>query len=97
MASFIISIRYTAPIEAVDALIKPHVAWLEENGRAGRFLGWGRKVPRDGGIVLATGESREEVEALAATDPFVTGGVATVEVIEWAASWLADGLEGLRG
>jgi len=97
MAAFIISIRYTAPLEAVDALMADHVAWLKGNERAGHFHGWGRKVPREGGIVLATGGDRESVEALAAQDPFVIGGVAEAEVIEWAPSWLADGLERLRG
>lgn len=97
MAAFIIAIRYTAPIEAVDALIKPHVTWLEAGREAGHFVGWGRRVPREGGVVLATAEDRATVEALAAADPFVAGGVAEAEVIEWAASWLADGLEPLRG
>lgn len=97
MASFILSLRYTAPVEAVDALLEPHVAWLRANHAAGHFLGWGRKVPREGGIILARGESREAVAALAATDPFVAGGVAEVDVIEWAHGFLDDSIAGLAG
>lgn len=97
MASFIVSLTYTAPIEAVDALLDDHVAWLRSQHAAGHLLGWGRKVPREGGILLAKGESREAVEALAAQDPFVKGGVTTTEVIEWAHGFLDDSISGLAG
>ncbi|MFC0204505.1 YciI family protein [Novosphingobium soli] len=97
MASFIVSLTYTAPVEKVDALLEDHVAWLRAGYANGHFLGWGRKVPRSGGIILARGESREAVAALAATDPFVAGGVATVEVIEWAHGYLDDSIAGLAG
>lgn len=97
MASFIISLRYTAPIEDVDGLLADHVAWLRGNHAVGHFLGWGRKVPRDGGLILARGESRNAVELLAAEDPFVAGGVAEFEVIEWAHGFLDDSIAGLAG
>lgn len=97
MASFIVSIRYTAPIEEVDALMEEHVAWLRANHATGRLQGWGRKVPRKGGILLAVCEDKAEAEALAVADPFVTGGVAEVEVIEWAPSFLDDSIAGLAG
>jgi uncharacterized protein YciI len=96
MASFIVSLTYTAPIEQVDALLGEHVAWLRANHAAGHLLGWGRKVPREGGILLAKGESRDEIAALAAQDPFIKGGVAEFEVIEWAAGFLDDSIAGLK-
>lgn len=95
MASFILSLRYIAPIEAVDALLAEHVDWLKAGHEAGLLIGWGRKVPREGGIVFARGESREAVAALAGNDPFVKGGVAEVDVIEWAPTFLSTGIEGL--
>ncbi len=97
MAMFIVSLTYTAPVEQVDALLAPHVEWLRAGHAAGHFLGWGRKVPREGGIILALGESREAVTAIAQGDPFVTGGVATVEVIEWAPGYLDPAIAGLAG
>lgn len=96
MASFIVSLTYTAPIEQVDALLDEHVAWLRAKHAAGHLLGWGRKVPREGGILLAKGESRDEIAALAAQDPFIKGGVAEFEVIEWAAGFLDDSIAGLK-
>lgn len=87
----ILSIRYTAPVEEVERLRGPHLEWLRRNHEAGHFLGWGRKTPLTGGIVLARGD-RAGIEALAQTDPFVAGNVATAEVIEWTPSFLAEGV-----
>lgn len=96
MASFIISLRYIAPIAQVDALMDKHVAWLRANHESGALVGWGRKVPREGGIVLAKGESLDAVKTLAMEDPFVKGGVAEIDVIEWAPSFLAESIAGLK-
>lgn len=95
MACFIVLLRYTAPIEDVDAHLADHVEWLRENHREGHFMGWGRRVPREGGLILAKGENKNEVAILAATDPFVTGGVAEFEVIEWAPGFLDESIAGL--
>ncbi len=87
----IITLTYTAPDTAVDALMKPHVAWLEAGIAEGAFLLAGRQVPRTGGIILCRG-SKADVEAVAATDPFVTGGVATATVVELAPSFAHEAL-----
>ena len=89
-------LTYVRPLAAVDALMPEHVAWLNEQYAAGRFLVSGRRIPRTGGVIVARGDDRAEIEALAATDPFVAAGVATCEVIRFRASQTAPGLEGLR-
>ena len=94
---FVLNLRYTAPLDKVDALLHDHVAWLKSQHAAGHFIAWGRKVPREGGLIFCQAANREEAEALAAFDPFVKGGVATVEVIEFAPSFVAEGLEALQG
>ena len=96
MPSFILSLTYTAPIEAVDALLNDHLAWIEENRKAGHLVAGGRKVPRTGGVLLAVGEHRADIEAIAQTDPFITGKVATVEVIEWHPTFTDETVVGLR-
>jgi uncharacterized protein YciI len=89
---FVLLLTYTKPLDEVDALMRPHMRWLDEQYAAGRFVVSGRQVPRTGGVILARGDDREEIEALAASDPFVAGGVATVEVIQFRASQSAPGL-----
>ncbi|MGW4383846.1 YciI family protein [Kitasatospora sp. NPDC004531] len=80
---FILELTYTAPLERIDALLPAHIAWLEQHYAAGAFLASGRKVPRDGGIILAVAESRPAIEALAATDPFTESGAAEYRITEF--------------
>ena len=92
---FVLLLTYTRPLDEVDALMRKHMAWLNAQYDAGRFLVSGRQIPRTGGVILARGDDRDEIEALAATDPFVAGGVATCEVVEFRASQVADELRPL--
>jgi uncharacterized protein YciI len=92
---FILELTYTADLARIDAAMKAHMRWLNAHYAAGHFLVSGRKIPRDGGIIIAVGKSREDVEALAAQDPFVTGGLATVRVIEFRASQKAASIDKL--
>jgi uncharacterized protein YciI len=90
---FVLLLTYTRPLDEVDALMRKHVAWLNEHYDAGRFVVSGRQVPRTGGVILARGDDREEIERIAASDPFVSGGVATCEVIQFRASQSAEGFD----
>jgi uncharacterized protein YciI len=92
---FVLLLTYIKPLSEVDALMREHVAWLDAQYDAGHFLVSGRRIPRTGGVILARGDDREEIEALAASDPFVTGGVARCEVIQFRASQNAAGLDRL--
>lgn len=87
----VIELTYKAPVEEIDRHMKAHVAWLEQGFAEGLLLLAGRQVPRVGGIVLCRGH-KAEVEAYAASDPFVTEGVASASVTEMAASFASEGL-----
>jgi uncharacterized protein YciI len=87
---FVLLLSYIGPIEEVDALMREHVAWLNEHYDAGRFVVSGRRVPRTGGVIVARGDDRDEIERIAASDPFVAGGVATCEIIQFRASQTAE-------
>jgi uncharacterized protein YciI len=93
---FVLLLTYVRPVEEVDALMRDHMAWLDEHYATGRFVVSGRRIPRTGGVILANGDDREEIERIAAADPFVSGGVATCEVIQFRASQRAGGLPDLR-
>jgi len=92
---FVLLLTYVKPLAEVDALMREHVAWLDEHYAAGRFLVSGRRMPRTGGVIVARGDDPGEMEAIAANDPFVRGGVATCEVIRFRASQRAPALEPL--
>ncbi|MEU1290164.1 YciI family protein [Kitasatospora sp. NPDC005856] len=83
---FVMELTYTAGLESIDAVLPQHIAWLEEHYAAGTFLASGRKVPRDGGVILAVGQDRAGVEALVANDPFVRAGLAEYRVTEFLAT-----------
>jgi uncharacterized protein YciI len=87
----VVVLTYVRPLADVDALMAEHVAWLEAGFADGTLLVAGRQEPRTGGVILARGR-RAEVEALAAGDPFVAGGVATAAVTQFNASFAVPAL-----
>ncbi|MFD4412705.1 YciI family protein [Streptomyces sp. NPDC058251] len=93
---FVLDLTYTAPLDAVDAALDAHVAWLEEQYAAGVFLASGRKNPRDGGVIIAVAQDRARIEEIVAGDPFVTAGVCAYRVTEFVATKTAAGLERYR-
>ena len=90
---FIIELNYVADLAEIDAHMREHMGFIRKHYASGHFLVSGRKVPRDGGIILAVGKSREEIEAIARDDPFVKRGLASVRVIEFRASQKADDIQ----
>ncbi|EPD67171.1 MULTISPECIES: YciI family protein [Streptomyces] len=90
---FVLELTYTAPLDAVDALLPEHVAWLDEQYGKGVFLASGRKEPRDGGVILAVAENRARIEEIVAGDPFNVAGVCTYRVTEFRATKTAPELE----
>jgi len=90
---FVIELTYKADLKRIDAHMGAHMKFLRKYYAAGSFLVSGRKIPRDGGIILAVGESRDAVEAIAKEDPFYTHGLADIRVIEFRASQRADDIQ----
>jgi uncharacterized protein YciI len=89
---FVIELTYKAPLEEIDAQMTAHMRFLKKQYAAGVFVVSGRKIPREGGIILATGKSRQEIEAIVKEDPFVANGLADFRVVEFRASQRADDL-----
>jgi len=90
---FVIELIYKAPLADIDAHMAAHVRFLKKYYSAGNFLVSGRKIPRDGGIILAVGRSREEIDGILAEDPFHKHGLADFRVIEFRASQRADDIQ----
>ena len=90
---FIIELIYKTDLAKIDAHMKAHVAFLNKYYAAGNFLLSGRKIPRDGGVILAVGESKARIEAIVEEDPFVSRGLADFRVIEFRASQHAPDIQ----
>lgn len=89
---FVIELIYKAALTEIDAAMKPHMAFLKKHYASGTFLMSGRKIPRDGGIILAAGEDRDAMEAIIREDPFVARDLAEYRIIQFRASQQADHL-----
>ena len=87
---FVIELLYKAPLADIDKHMTAHVRFLKKYYASGHFLVSGRKIPRDGGIILAVGSSRDEIEGIVREDPFCARGLADVRIIEFRASQKAD-------
>ena len=90
---FVIELSYKVDLAQIDAHMTAHVRFLKKYYAAGNFLVSGRKIPRDGGIILAVGKSRDEIEAIIREDPFHTHGLADFRIIEFRASQRADDIQ----
>jgi uncharacterized protein YciI len=90
---FVIELIYKADLARIDAHMKAHVRFLKKYYASGNFLVSGRKIPRDGGIILAVGASRADIEAIVQEDPFYQHGLADFRIIEFRASQRADDIQ----
>src|SRR5262245_53261199 len=90
---FVIELVYKADLSQIDAHMAAHVAFLKKHYAAGNFLVSGRKIPRDGGVILAVGESRQAIETIIKQDPFCARGLADFRIIEFRASQRASDIQ----
>jgi uncharacterized protein YciI len=90
---FVIELTYKVDLAEIDAHMAAHVKFLKKYYASGNFLVSGRKIPRDGGIILAVGTSRKHVETIIQEDPFHARGLADFRIIEFRASHRADDIQ----
>ena len=90
---FVIELSYKVDLSEIDAHMAAHVRFLKKYYASGNFLVSGRKIPRDGGIILAVGSSRQDIEAIAREDPFYEHGLADFRIIEFRASQRAKDIQ----
>ena len=90
---FVIELTYKVDLAEIDAHMAAHVIFLKKYYAAGNFLISGRKIPRDGGIIVAVGKSRQQIEAIIREDPFYERGLADFRIIQFRASQRADDIQ----
>ena len=90
---FVVELIYKAALADIDAAMAAHVVFLNKHYAAGTFLISGRKMPRDGGIILAVAEGRERLEAIMREDPFCRHGLADFRIIQFRPSQHAGDIQ----
>lgn len=90
----LVLLTYVKPLAEIDRLRPAHVEWIERAMAEGVMLLAGRRTPPSGGVLLFRG-TPEMVAPVANTDPFVTEGAATIELVSFTASFAADAMDGL--
>jgi uncharacterized protein YciI len=94
---FVVNLTYIKPLADVDAHLEEHMRFLKTQFERGVFIASGRKVPRDGGVILARCDSRDVLWKVLEQDPFYRTGIARFDVIEFVASTVQQGFENLEG
>lgn len=92
---FIVSLHYIQPLEVVESHLQAHRAFLDRFYQQGVFIASGRKVPRNGGVILAKGVTRAELEEVLDQDPFRAQGVADYQITEFTATRTSADFAGL--
>jgi uncharacterized protein YciI len=90
---FVVELNYKVPLAEIDAAMPAHVRFLKKHYASGQFLVSGRKVPRDGGVIVAVGDSREQIDAIMREDPFCARGLADFRIIQFRASQRAGDIQ----
>ncbi|WP_330982985.1 MULTISPECIES: YciI family protein [Enterobacterales] len=90
---YIVVLTYIKPIEDVDSQMSEHVEWLKKGYSDGVFLASGRRIPRNGGVILAKCDDIESLKARLSQDPFQTLGIAKTEIIPFEATMKAHLLD----
>lgn len=90
---YIVSLTYKASLEAIDKELNNHIAFLKEQYAQGHFLASGRKIPRTGGIILATTKDKEELNKILEQDPFKQNNLADYEVTEFIPTMTNENLK----
>lgn len=89
---FIVDLHYIVSFDEIEPELDAHVEFLEENYASGHFIASGPKVPRSGGVIIATAKSREALEQILTADPFHAKQLAQYSITEFRPSMKAPQL-----
>lgn len=92
---YVVYLNYFRPVEDVEALLAPHIEWLNRYFDSGDIIAAGRKDPRTGGMIMLRDMPRTRLAAILAEDPFVE--VANYDVTKVNVTRAAEPFSGLKG
>jgi uncharacterized protein YciI len=80
---FVILVKYKKSPEEVKDKLQPHIDFLKKHYESSDFIVSGPRNPWNGGVILANGDSLDQVWSLVKEDPFFAQGIVEYEVIEF--------------
>lgn len=80
------SYLFSLLIEKVEKHLTEHRNFLKENYAKGVFIASGAKIPRTGGMIIASAKNKEEITKIIKQDPFHKHGVANYDIVEFLSS-----------
>lgn len=86
---FVVLLNYIKPLSEADRFVGEHREFLARHYASGHFLLSGRKEPRTGGVIIATG-TLSEIEQIVREDPFHRENIAEYEIVEFLPSMSAE-------
>lgn len=72
----VVTLTYKKSLTEVDAVLKDHIAFLDQYYVQKKFLASGRRENRVGGVILVLTDSVEEAQDIMKNDPFFLHDVA---------------------
>lgn len=92
----VITSKYLKSMDLVEKHLLEHRAFLDVYYKIGIFIASGRKTSGDGGVILAKGATKEQIEKILAEDPFSREGISKYEIAEFSPNRVAEGFENLK-
>jgi uncharacterized protein YciI len=80
---FIIDLNYKVPMYLIDKHVEEHRKFLDDFYAQQKFISSGPKSPKNGGIILATCESKSDLMKIIKEDPFYKNNLADYSIIEF--------------
>lgn len=93
---YIVLLKFSKNRANAPQFMTEHNEWIAKGFADGIFQCVGSITPNGGGALLAHGESRSEIEARIAADPFVAHDIVTAEITEVDVKRTAPALEFLK-
>ena len=92
---FLVEIVFEDADKVTPALTAKHRENLKKHYSAGRFLVGGRKIPPEGGVILADRFSKEELVQVMSSDPLIASGAARFLITEFEPVMASEPFTGL--
>lgn len=83
---YIIDLTYKVNLTVVEKHLQQHREYLDEHFSSSVFLSSGAKVPRTGGVIIATCDNKQALLRIIKEDPFYKNNIADYSITEYLPS-----------